>query len=113
MTENNGDTEGRRSIPEVSTTQPSTTNISTNPLITGLDDKNNYDATVQPTDIGSERRAVRSSQETEDSIIRAMDDLELKSKRSWFAYLKTRDFLIVLFLGYVFNCSFSITKAIR
>lgn len=78
----------------------------TRPLTTEqIDDKN--DANVQQTPIGDDQNSTRvatngdrSSSETEDSTARAFEQLE--TKKSWFAYLKTRDFYIILVLGYVY-----------
>lgn len=67
-----------------------------------IDDKN--DANVQQIVVGDDGNATqvvttgdRSSSETEDSTARAFEQLE--TKKSWFAYLKTRDFYIILVLG--------------
>lgn len=76
---------------------------STGPLTTErIDDKN--DVNAQQTVIGDDGSATRvattgdrSSSETEDSTARAFEQLE--TKKSWFAYLKTRDFYIILVLG--------------
>lgn len=76
---------------------------STRPLTTErVDDKN--DLNLEQTVIGDDGNATRvattgdrSSSETEDSTARAFEQLE--TKKSWFAYLKTRDFYIILILG--------------
>ena len=76
---------------------------STGPLTTErIDDKD--DVNLQQTVIGDDGNATRvattgdrSSSETEDSTARAFEQLE--TKKSWFAYLKSRDFYIILVLG--------------
>lgn len=100
------------------TADGSTGDNSIRPLTTErIDDKN--DVNVQQTIIGDDEivrpptaRTGRSSTETDDSTARAFEQLETKDEKSWFAYLRTRDFYIILVLGYEISTSIHFMRLI-
>jgi hypothetical protein len=63
---------------------------------TGHDDRSINDGRTG----GTEDPLHSETDDTDEEIGRAIDELENK-ETSWFAYLKTKDFYIVLLLGYV------------
>lgn len=89
-------------ISSITAGEPNGDNSTRQPASEGIVDKN--DVNVHETVIGDDGNITRvttsgdrSSSETEDSTARAFEQLE--TKKSWFAYLKTRDFYIILVLG--------------
>lgn len=66
---------------------------------TGHDDRSIYDGRTGGTEEPLHNESDDTDSPQNEEIGRAIDELENQEK-SWFAYLKTRDFYIVLILGY-------------
>jgi hypothetical protein len=58
-------------------------------------------ASKDETSIGAIEAEVGSDHAEEGTLARVFEELDVKSKEKWYAYFLTRDFYLVLLLGYL------------